>query len=61
MNDRDDYQPRPHDHLVEPVFGGLQSASEPTAGRPGAESPQPPRGTLLARLAALLAPGRRRP
>lgn len=38
----DDYRPREHDHLVEPVFGGLLP-----------ERPAPPRG-WLARLVAWL-------
>ena len=28
-----DYRPRPNDHLVEPLFGGLQAAHEPARHR----------------------------
>jgi len=30
----DDYRPREHDHLVEPMFGGLRGAGERGQGEP---------------------------
>lgn len=53
MDPSDDYRPRPDDHHVEPLFGGL-GVGESERGEPEPREPEPPRG-FLARLRGALA------